>query len=106
MWFWEAVERRVQPAVDLDRARQILAGAGFIENAASNRHLLFTRPGSPWTPDTAKTPVKIGIADGNLGLYLLLKYQSVWPSLKSKELESLADKLCRLLCSSETQSGN
>ena len=106
MWFWEAVERRVQPAVGLDKARQVLAEAGLVENGSSSAYLLFTRPGSPWTPDTSKARIKVGVAVGKSELYLLLKYQSVWPSLKSQALEYFADELCRVLGCSEDRRPN
>lgn len=106
MWFWEAIERRVHPAIDLDRARKVLAGAGLVENGTDSAYLLFTRPGSTWTPDTARARVKVGVAAGKSELYLLFKYQSIWPSLNSGDLESFADELCRLLGCAENRLQN
>jgi hypothetical protein len=106
MWFWEAIERRVRPAMDLDKARQVLASAGLIENGSNPAWLLFTRPGSSWTPDTAKARMKVGVALGESELYLLLKYQSIWPSLNARDLETFADELCRLLGCADNRLSN
>jgi len=68
--------------------------------------LLFTRPGSSWTPDTAKARMKVGVALGESELYLLLKYQSIWPSLNARDLETFADELCRLLGCADNRLSN
>jgi hypothetical protein len=97
MWFWESLERQIEASVNLNEARNILLAAGFREQGAGSRHLMFKRPGSPWNPDTAEAPVKIGVALAGSGLYLLLKYETIWPVCNSIELESLADTLCARL---------
>jgi hypothetical protein len=93
----DVVEFTIQPAVSLERAREVVLGEGFAEQAGRDRYYVFRGPGSAWTVLGDRAAVKIGLARTPAGLLLLLDYVNPFVLAGGGRLKRIGGRLSERL---------
>ena len=96
MWGWKTVERRINPSVSFDEARDIAVENGFAEHIKNPTHVVLKRSGTQLTASAEKIPLELAIAEADEGLFLQLRYDTFVLG-DTGDLGKLADDLAAKL---------
>jgi len=89
---WKPIERKINPSLSLNKARQALEEIGFEEHAINPEHIIMKRSGTELTVEGDKLPVEVAVAKAESGLFLQVRYDT-FVLFDTGDLERLSDDL-------------
>jgi hypothetical protein len=92
MWGWKAVERKIDPSVSLEQAREIIKEAGFKEYVVNPEYIIFKQTGTQLTIKGEELPIEVVIGSAGSGIFLQARYDT-FVLFDSGDLAKLADEL-------------
>ena len=93
---WKAVERKIDPSVTLEHAREILTAYGLEEHVVNPEHIVFKQTGTQFALKGKNFPIEVAVAKAESGLFLQARYDT-FVLFDTGDLDKLAEELVQKL---------